>query len=271
MHVNLGIEEYFFRETNDDILLIYINSNSIVVGRNQVIFCEANLDFCKKNKIEVARRISGGGTVFHDKGNLNIALIGKKKLPDLQQVISKILLEFEIATDIQPDNSIWFEGYKISGFARASSQNRELQHSTLLYDSDIDLMNNALESVFLNCDGQLVKSNKSLVNNIKALKNTSIKVNKFFEQFSNSLINELGIIDFDNYEIDKKLLKKHINEMKKTSWIYKSSTFAFFSSKLQRMTKVELEEDIIKSVYYSDDENRIVETSFVGLSVYELI
>jgi lipoate-protein ligase A len=75
---NLALEEYLFSEFQDDFLLFYVNDKSVIVGSNQSVRNEVNLEFCKANNIQLVRRKSGGGAVFHDLGNLNFSFIRNK-------------------------------------------------------------------------------------------------------------------------------------------------------------------------------------------------
>jgi len=75
---NLAAEEYLFSERQDDILFLYVNEPSVIIGSNQVIRNEVNLNFCAENNIRVVRRMSGGGAVYHDLGNLNYCFITNK-------------------------------------------------------------------------------------------------------------------------------------------------------------------------------------------------
>ena len=74
-YFNLAMEEYFLKNTNEDIFLLWQNENSIIVGKNQNTLSEINYDYVKENNIKVVRRLSGGGAVFHDLGNINFTFI----------------------------------------------------------------------------------------------------------------------------------------------------------------------------------------------------
>lgn len=236
-----------------------------------MIHCEVNLDYCEEKNIEVARRISGGGAVYHDIGNLNIALIGRKDLPRLTQVLHSILLKLGIKSVVNLDNSICYKGFKISGYARASNSSREIQHSTLLYDCNLESMKSALESKIFDCEGQIVKSKKSNVNNIKTLENLSLSSSDFFEYCSNLFAEELDLKENIKPEINYSIVNRFSINRREPSWIYKSSKFCFFSVKLQEKVMVELNENRIISFKFITNNNQLIESSFVGMSVLEII
>ena len=72
---NIASEEYLFKRFSKDIFMIYQNSPSVIIGKNQNAFAEINYRYLKENNIPVIRRLSGGGTVYHDQGNLNFTFI----------------------------------------------------------------------------------------------------------------------------------------------------------------------------------------------------
>lgn len=146
---NLATEEYLFAERQDDILLLYINEPSVIIGCNQAIQNEVNLGFCRENKIQIVRRMSGGGAVFHDLGNLNFSFISNKTIlsalsPDFLNPIIDVLKQLEIPVDLGKRKDLWLHGFKISGTASHVCKTRELHHGTLLYDSDLVKLQKAL-------------------------------------------------------------------------------------------------------------------------------
>ena len=78
-YYNLAVEEYFFNTAEDDVFILWQNEPCVVIGKNQNPFAEINMDFLKKNGIKIARRITGGGAVFHDLGNVNYTYIAKSR------------------------------------------------------------------------------------------------------------------------------------------------------------------------------------------------
>lgn len=136
-------EVLFHRPTSDDIYLLWINDPAIVFGSYQNPFKEINFDFAWENNVPIIRRISGGGTVYHDHGNINYSVI-KNENPekmDYKVVMGpmvKALQSLGYPVDHRNSCDIYLGDWKISGNAQKMSKGRLLHHGTLLYDSDLD-------------------------------------------------------------------------------------------------------------------------------------
>lgn len=135
-------------EQDGDFLLLYIDSPCVVVGRNQQLEAETDLEWCACEGVPVIRRISGGGTVWHDEGNMNFAFIGpacggsldSKPLSSVIAALGRMGVE---AVEGSRGELLW-EGKKISGTASCVRKGRRLFHGTLLFDADLDRMARAL-------------------------------------------------------------------------------------------------------------------------------
>ena len=172
---NLAAEEYLFTHRTDDILFLYVNEPCVVVGRNQDVLSEVNADFCKSHKIPVFKRMSGGGTVYHDLGNLNYCFISnrmKGEAPlkdDFLKPLVTVLAGLGVEVLIGKRNDLWLPGgYKVSGTASHVGKLRMLQHGTLLYDSNLIHLGKCLtpDSVFLK--SRAIASVPSPVRNIRS-------------------------------------------------------------------------------------------------------
>lgn len=147
---NLAAEEYLFKKQGQDFLFLYVNDPSVIVGSNQVVMNEVDIDFCIENDITIIRRLSGGGAVYHDSGNFNYSFIQDGTDAPLSaqfvQPIIETLHSMNIPVNIGKRKDIWLKGKKISGTASHLSKGRELHHGTLLYNSDLDKLQKALTS-----------------------------------------------------------------------------------------------------------------------------
>ena len=121
---NLSTEEYLFSQSQEEFLFLYVNEPSVIIGCNQAILNEVNIDFCNTNGIQVVRRISGGGAVYHDLGNLNYCFMSNKTNeksalnPDFLDPIVEVLMALGISVEIGKRKDLWLPGgYKVSGTA----------------------------------------------------------------------------------------------------------------------------------------------------------
>ena len=145
--VNLALEEHLLRNVRVDepILLFYINEPAVILGRNQNTLAEIDPDYVAEKGIHVVRRLSGGGAVFHDLGNLNFSFItnGDEHLHDFARFtepVVAVLRGLGVEAALQGKSDIFANGRKISGNAQYLSRGRMFSHGTLLFDTSIEQM-----------------------------------------------------------------------------------------------------------------------------------
>lgn len=216
---NLAAEEYFFSANCEEYLLLYINKPSVIIGSNQAVANEVDMDFCRVNGIPIVRRLSGGGAVYHDEGNLNYCFIFNRKQgasplsPDFLQPVVSALNFMGIPVEIGKRKDLWLaDGHKVSGTASHVSRGRELHHGTLLYDVDLDRLQKSLTPhAEIHCN-KATPSIPSPVKNLRSLwEETSGKTSfaaDFFLTFTKA------ILGYYNTEELSPLLcedKKHID------------------------------------------------------------
>ncbi|GCF92878.1 lipoate--protein ligase [Enterococcus florum] len=174
--INLAIETYLLREMplDEPILLFYINEPSIIIGRNQNTIEEINKEYVDAHGIKVVRRLSGGGAVYHDEGNLNFSFImpdDGNSFRDFKKVTEPIveaLQKLGVAdAELKGRNDLVIEDKKFSGNAMYSTNGRMFAHGTLMFDSDIDEVVNALKVKKDKIESKGIKSIRSRVTNIK--------------------------------------------------------------------------------------------------------
>jgi lipoate-protein ligase A len=173
-HLNLALEEYCLRnlDAGFDYVLFYINEPSIVVGKHQNLFHEININYAQENGIHLVRRISGGGAVYHDEGNLNFSFITGfhgEKLDYFRKLIQPIIASLHqlgIPAESTAKNSIVVEAKKISGTSQYTNINRLLSHGTLLFRSDLHALTKSLDSTLEIAQSRGIQSIKSDVTNI---------------------------------------------------------------------------------------------------------
>lgn len=182
---NLAAEEYVLKNFTEDCFMLWRNANAIIVGKHQNTLAEINLDYVKEKNIKVVRRLSGGGTVYHDLGNLNFTFImngSDGQLVNFRKYtrpILDVMRKLGIDARFEGRNDLTIDGKKFSGNAEHVYKNRILHHGTLLFSSEISDLNNALRVNPLKYKDKAVKSVRSRVTNISEHLKKNISVTEF--------------------------------------------------------------------------------------------
>lgn len=200
--VNLAIEEFALKhlDINETYLLFYINEPSIIIGKNQNTVEEINAEYVRDQGIHVVRRLSGGGAVYHDLGNLNFSFITKddgnsfhdfKKFTD---PVVKALKKLGVNAELSGRNDILAEGKKISGNAQFSTKGRMFSHGTLLFDSEIENVVSALNVRMEKIESKGIKSIRSRVTNIREHLDEDMTMEEFKETLLAYLFEEFDSV-----------------------------------------------------------------------------
>lgn len=165
---NLSAEEYLLREKSEDFFLLWRNEPCIVIGKNQVAADEINPDYVSARSLPVVRRMTGGGAVYHDAGNLNFSFIqnGEPNRAALCGPVIEVLRSLGVEAELSGRNDITVDGRKVSGTAMCSHGGRSLFHGTLLISTDLEAMSEALKPDETKLIGHGVKSVRSRVANL---------------------------------------------------------------------------------------------------------
>jgi lipoate-protein ligase A len=174
-HVNLALEEYVLRHRfpGEDCLLFYVNEPSIIIGRNQNTVEEVSEVVVRERGLHVVRRVSGGGAVYHDLGNLNFSFItpyAPERFNRYDQFLGPVIAELRalgVPAELGGRNDIVADGRKISGNAQFMTAGRMFSHGTLLYDTDLDAVAAALTPKPGKVESKGHKSVRSRVANIR--------------------------------------------------------------------------------------------------------
>ncbi|MBV5348467.1 lipoate--protein ligase [bacterium] len=184
-YFNLAAEEYFLKNFQEDFFMLWRSRLSVVVGKHQNALAEINHEFVRLHQIPVARRLSGGGTVFHDPGNVNFTFI--RNVANISEVNFKIftipvieaLRKLGVEAYTTGRNDLLIDGKKISGNAEHVHRNRVLHHGTLLFDSRLEALKGALKVDLSKFEDKAVQSNRSEVTNISNYLPNPISVMEF--------------------------------------------------------------------------------------------
>lgn len=207
-YFNLAAEEYLLKNFKEDIIMVWQNEPSIILGKHQNVRAEVNLDFVKEKQIKVVRRYSGGGAVYHDLGNVNLTFIENNSTLDFDKFTNltiNILASLGISAQADARRALNIDGLKISGSAQSVHKNRVLYHATLLYSSDLTILNESLDSKFQEPDDKpsrfYVKSVKSVVTNISEHLSTEISIDNFKQSIIDYFLEDKE--DNKLYSLDK--------------------------------------------------------------------
>lgn len=172
--LNLALEEYLLRHVclDEPILLFYVNEPAVVVGRNQNVWEEIDLDYVEAHNVHIVRRLSGGGAVYHDLGNLNFSFIsmGSENLHNFRlftEPVIRVLNEWGVPAALHGKSDIYAGGKKLSGNAQYLTGQRMVSHGTILFDTDLEALLYALNPSQSQIESKAVQSIRAKVTNIK--------------------------------------------------------------------------------------------------------
>ncbi len=289
-YYNLALEEHLLKHYENDqpILFLWQNDNTIVVGRNQNTYAEINSLYVKEHKINVVRRMTGGGAVYQDLNNICFTLIVDKANVDqsYQALLTPIIIflnQMGVPASFKGRNDIVVEDdKKISGNAMFIYKNKILIHGTLLYDIDISVLSQALKVDEDKLASKGIKSHRARIANIKDYLSDPISCQTFLQQLCDYFINDFQAEQLELSNEDLKAIKKRTKFYQSDAWNYnKSRDFSIHNKHRYNggtlVTNVNVDRGIVTDIEFNGDylsvkEPMLVTESLIGVDYnYEAV
>ncbi|QRN85947.1 lipoate--protein ligase [Clostridia bacterium] len=283
-YFNFALEDYLLNVApEDDYVFFYIHKPSIIIGKFQNTIEEINKDFVEQENIIVARRLSGGGAVYHDHGNLNFSFVHKAGKTDINNFkkftrpVIEAMEELGLDAVLSGRNDIMIDTKKVSGNAQCYKNGRILHHGTLLYNADMSNLSKALKVKDLKIESKGIKSVRSRVGNIADYLKQDMDIQEFKAFLLKHFKQKSDISEFQiTPEIEEYIAKK-ADELKKWDWVWgKSPTYSL--EKLDKFTcglvnvKMNVSKGVIRELrifgdFFTSEELSNLENALIGVKL----
>ena len=273
-YYNLALEDYYLSYINeypeDEAiygLFLWQNDKTVVIGKNQCLERECNLDLIKSNNISIARRYTGGGAVYHDLGNLNFSFFTSSRaysLEDNFKIIQDALLKFGIVAVRSGRNDLLVDNKKMSGNAFRKKENAVLHHGTILVSGDIEFASKCLTPDSYKLKSKGIASVKSRICNVSDY-SEQCNIEKLINEIEHSFNMYYEQNEIIEIQVDSEFLKIEENKLKDTNWINRVSpanqyilhtqdgTIRFLIREMDgKIETVEFEADVLNADSMSD-------------------
>ncbi|NCE64876.1 lipoate--protein ligase [Pseudoflavonifractor sp. 524-17] len=256
-HFNLALEQYVFDrlDRSQGYFMLWQNDNAIIVGKHQNTTAEINAPYVKERQISVVRRLSGGGAVYHDLGNINFTFIAdagdvaKFDFSTFCRPVVKALRSFGVPAEINGRNDMTVDGKKFSGNSQYMKHNRVMHHGTIMFDSDLEVVGQALAVSKDKIQSKGLKSVRSRVTNIKPYIQGDVSTQEFFRTLRDFMSEEYQLQPYPLAQADLEAVRALQAEVyDKWEWNFGRSP-AFQIQKERRVEgcgKLEVHMDVAK-------------------------
>jgi len=265
--LNLALEEYVLRSLPDDdsYLLFYINRPSIIIGKNQNTVEEINAEYVEENGIQIVRRLSGGGAVYHDLGNLNFSFIMKDdgqsfhNFKKFTEPVVRALRKLGVDAELSGRNDLQVGERKISGNAQFSTKGKMFSHGTLLFNSEIENVVSALKAKPEKYVSKATKSIRSRVANIVEFLQEPLTIEQFRQYILESIFEDEPEIPFYELTEEDWANVRKLADERYRSWEWNYGRSPAFN--MQQKKRIE-------GAGTFDVRLQVEEGSIVGASIY---
>lgn len=284
-YINLALEEYLLRNFpgEEDILLFYINEHAIIIGKHQNTLEEINQEYVRQHGIHITRRLSGGGAVYHDLGNLNFSFITQNRPENVQnfakftQPVVEALKAMGVPAESGGRNDILVDGRKVSGNSQYIARTRMVSHGTLLLNADLSVLSQALNPKPAKFESKGIKSVRSRVANIREFLSADLDILDFRQRILQHIFHaEQSIPQYHLTAADWEAVNKLSAERYQTwEWNYGQSP-KFNVQRVQRFSggeidaRIEVDKGVIRAIrfygdFFSGRELSELEAALTGL------
>ncbi|MEM7119241.1 MAG: lipoate--protein ligase [Chloroflexota bacterium] len=274
--LNLALEEYLLRhvQLDEPLLLFYINEPSVIIGRHQNTIEEIDPDYIKANNVHVIRRVSGGGAVYHDLGNLNFSFITNDQanlhnFAKFTEPVVTVLQNLGMPATLEGKSDIVVDGKKISGNAQYASKGRMFSHGTILFDTSIEHMLHALNPRQTKIESKAVQSVRSFVTNVHDYLPADYTILDLKQAILDRIFGAAGV---SAYEVDaagwEKVRQIATAKYETWDWNYgRSPTFNVRKDNQLPVGKIDLRINVVRGVI---DDLKIYGTFFSHRDIIDL-
>ena len=255
---NMAHDEFLLEGLEDTVFCLWRNAPAVIIGLNQSAYAEVNLPYLQAHGIQLARRVTGGGAVYHDLQNLNYSIAGPlREMENAFEIMPAMLRHLGVPAQRSGRNDILVDGRKCSGYAKRLSRDRMMIHGTLMWDVDIEVLTEALRATGSKLEAAGIASVRSRVANLRDYLPQFPDILSFQDALQTLLADgspEVRLSPDQLLSIDRQASEK----FRQWAWIYGHSPLASFSSRKKFAcgtveVRYSLKHGVLESVEFGGD------------------